>query len=157
MNISIVNQTNHLQQMLQGLEASTESYQFHANMLLGGIAIFFNLLSSSIEANLLYKELQKTPVDAEIDSDDELDERMRQLQATEKQMYQKICQIQSKKIPFFHKPVLSVNEFLMRRLYQKIEVVRQFVLEHDADVSLLHTEAKTFTNTESFSDYLDSL
>ena len=157
MNISIINQTNHLQQMLQGLEASTESYQFHANVLLGGVAIFLNLLSSSIETNLLYKEIRKTPVETEIDSDDELDERMLQLQTTEKEMYQKIRQIQSKDIPFFHKPILSINGFLMRKLYQKIEAIRQFVLEHDADVSVLHAEGTTFTNTDSFSDYLDSL
>jgi hypothetical protein len=82
---------------------------------------------------------------------------MLQLQTTEKEMYQKIRQIQSKDIPFFHKPILSINGFLMRKLYQKIEAIRQFVLEHDADVSVLHAEGTTFTNTESFSDYLDSL
>jgi hypothetical protein len=156
MNISILDQAEHLQNEIVVLDAAMDYWRLNRKLWGHCLALTVKLITFWHEIGLIRKELEVLSSMGELDEHGVLADKLLTMQQNINARYVGLTDIDWVSLTLSQRLALWPLYKLHLALHKRIGLLRMFILESDADFCGL-SDAGSFTNAQSLADYLHKL
>jgi len=156
MNSLLLDHTAHLQKTIALLDAEAEYWRLNGKLWQRVTAYSVKLLGTALEVRLIRRDIHAMGRLGVIDENDLLADKLLIMQQLMRAHYNEFLPDNWQDFYWYQKWALWPVRRLLASIHQRLGLLRQYVLEHDADCGGV-SAAGPFTESSQLLDHLNSL